>query len=608
MSRIQIPLDVLTSRLNVGDRFQALRSGPLSGRFSNLRPVSEFFDFKRLSRPANFGEMQSRVNYNLSYFSSNYAVVFAMLSIYALLTNWLLLFDIILVVAGMFLIGRLEGRDLEVGSFRATTSQLYTGLLIVAVPLGLIASPFSTLLWLIGASGVAILGHASFLDKPIDEAFSGEARGRRKTEGDAAHYDYWGDDSRVEELDTDGGDDTDTQGVGATSRRNRRFVSDSLQFTGVDLGDRASGTVRRRRYGDSDDDGDDDDDDNGSASSDDDDNGAYGEGTASLAIRDKEEALIQSALQRINRAQAKGKANVKLNKEELAALERRRERMQEEERKKRGGSDRKKKEQRIAVPLSHFEPVSRKKRTAGQPHPPRQGSTPRHASADGVLEGQQRQGYPPMGYFPPPSASRSRPRSGTTSSRPPSRARDEGGSSPLQYEYVPPPSAANRRVSDSVARPLSSRGSPRDEASSSLGSRPNIDPFMYQTEGPRAAYPAGAAAASRRYVSGPAETTYNARPGAPAPAASRSYQGSRRQSYGDETSEDESVTSDDRGNGAQIREPTKEPVGEPVRERAREPSGRDVGIVVEVEPEPETPKKKSSVKRKPVSGGRRKKR
>jgi hypothetical protein len=175
MSRIQIPLDVLSSRLNLGDRLQGLRSGSLSSRFSNLRPLSEFFDVKRISKPANFGEVQSRVNYNLGHFSSNYAVVFSMLSIYALLTNWLLLFDIIFVVAGLFLIGRLDGRDLEIGNFRATTTQLYTGLVVIAVPLGLIASTFSTLLWLIGASGVTILGHASFMDKPIDEAFSGEA-------------------------------------------------------------------------------------------------------------------------------------------------------------------------------------------------------------------------------------------------------------------------------------------------------------------------------------------------------------------------------------------------------------------------------------------------
>jgi hypothetical protein len=175
MARIQIPLDVITSRLNLSDRFAGVRSQSLAARFANLKPISEFLDLKRLSKPANFGEVQSRVNYNLGHFSSNYAVVFAMLSIYSLLTNWLLLFVIVLVVGGMWGIGKLDGRDLDIGIFRATSSQLYTGLLIVAVPLGILASPISTILWLIGATGVSILGHASFMDKPIDEAFSGEA-------------------------------------------------------------------------------------------------------------------------------------------------------------------------------------------------------------------------------------------------------------------------------------------------------------------------------------------------------------------------------------------------------------------------------------------------
>ena len=92
-----------------------------------------------------------------------------------MLTNLALLFDIILVIGGMWGIGKLGGRDLDVGFIKATSSQLYTALLIVAVPLGLWASPIKTLFWLIGASGVSILGHASFMDKPIDEAFSGEA-------------------------------------------------------------------------------------------------------------------------------------------------------------------------------------------------------------------------------------------------------------------------------------------------------------------------------------------------------------------------------------------------------------------------------------------------
>ncbi|KXJ91503.1 PRA1 family protein-domain-containing protein [Microdochium bolleyi] len=175
MARIQIPIDVLTSRLNMSDRFASLRNTSLSSRFANMRPLREFFDFKRLSKPENFTEVQSRVNYNLGTFSSNYALVFVLLSIYALITNRLLLFDVVLFVGGLWLLGRLNGQDLVIGTFQATSSQLYTGLMVTCGLLFLIASPFTTVLWLIGASGVVICGHAAFMEKPIDEAFSGEA-------------------------------------------------------------------------------------------------------------------------------------------------------------------------------------------------------------------------------------------------------------------------------------------------------------------------------------------------------------------------------------------------------------------------------------------------
>ena len=175
MARIQVPLDVITSRLNLGSRFETVRSQSISSRFSNLKPISEFLDLKRFSKPNDFGEIQSRVNYNLGYFSSNYAAVAVMLSIYSLLTNLTLLFDIVFVCGGLWGIKKLDGRDLELGFARATTSQLYTGLLIIAVPLFIWASPISTALWLVGATGVSILGHASFMDKPIDTAFSEEA-------------------------------------------------------------------------------------------------------------------------------------------------------------------------------------------------------------------------------------------------------------------------------------------------------------------------------------------------------------------------------------------------------------------------------------------------
>lgn len=172
MARISIPMDALTSRLNLQGRFDSVKSQTIANRFANLKPISEFLDIKRLSKPRDFSDIQNRVNYNLSYFSSNYAVVFVMLSIYSLLTNLLLLFVIILVVGGMFGISKLQGRDLDVGFARATSSQLYTGLLIIAVPLGIWASPITTVLWLIGATGVSILGHASFMEKDIASSFS----------------------------------------------------------------------------------------------------------------------------------------------------------------------------------------------------------------------------------------------------------------------------------------------------------------------------------------------------------------------------------------------------------------------------------------------------
>ena len=175
MAKISIPLDALTSRLNLGERFNSVTSQPMASRFANLKPISEFLDLKRLSKPANVAEAQSRVNYNLGYFSSNYAVVFIMLSIYSLLTNLTLLFLILLVGGGLWGIRKLGGADLDIGVVKATSSQLYTGLVVIAVPTFFFASPFTTFLWLIGATGFSILGHASLMDKPIENAFSEEA-------------------------------------------------------------------------------------------------------------------------------------------------------------------------------------------------------------------------------------------------------------------------------------------------------------------------------------------------------------------------------------------------------------------------------------------------
>lgn len=154
---------------NIKSEFQSLQS-----KSATLRTPQEFFNFKKISKPQNFGEVQSRVAYNLKYFSSNYGLIIGCLSIYTLLTNLLLLFVIVLVVAGIVGINKLKGEELVTpfGSFK--TNQLYTGLVCVAVPIGFLASPISTLLWLIGASAVSVFGHASLMEKPIETVFDEE--------------------------------------------------------------------------------------------------------------------------------------------------------------------------------------------------------------------------------------------------------------------------------------------------------------------------------------------------------------------------------------------------------------------------------------------------
>ncbi|OJK00564.1 hypothetical protein ASPACDRAFT_15237, partial [Aspergillus aculeatus ATCC 16872] len=288
MSPLQFPIDAITSRF--GDRFNSVRSQSFSTRFANLRPVSEFLDVKRISKPANFGEVQSRVNYNLSYFSSNYAAVFVMLSIYSLLTNPVLLFVIIFVTGGLYGIGKLQGRDLDLGVARFNTSQLYTGLLLVAVPLGFWASPIATVLWLIGATGVAV--------------FVGRQTRRRAAP--------WVDESsRVEELDSEDDD--------MYSRQDMR-ISQARQAADREINE---GSIRRRRmveydafYEDE------------MAAVDEmdydlqdslDSTVAY---AVQLAMKDKEERLVDQALDRIRHAQAQGQKNVRLSKRELEAIER----------------------------------------------------------------------------------------------------------------------------------------------------------------------------------------------------------------------------------------------------------------------------------------------
>lgn len=48
-----------------------------------------------------------------------------------------------------------------------TQKSLYTGLFVIGIPLLWLAAPLSTIFWIVGASSVLILGHASMLEPGV---------------------------------------------------------------------------------------------------------------------------------------------------------------------------------------------------------------------------------------------------------------------------------------------------------------------------------------------------------------------------------------------------------------------------------------------------------
>ncbi|KAG0052283.1 hypothetical protein BGZ83_002789 [Gryganskiella cystojenkinii] len=141
-------------------------------RLSSLRPMAEFFDVNRFSKPTGLASVTSRFNYNLSYFQGNYMLMFLGITAYSILTNVMLMVSVGVAVGGTYYISKVPPEGVVIGTNTYTRSQLQTGLMCISVPLFFFSSTIGTIFYIIGASAVTILGHAAFMQEGVEGDFA----------------------------------------------------------------------------------------------------------------------------------------------------------------------------------------------------------------------------------------------------------------------------------------------------------------------------------------------------------------------------------------------------------------------------------------------------
>jgi PRA1 family protein 1 len=66
---------------------------------------------------------------------------------------------------------------MQVGDHVVTQKSLYMGLFVIGLPLLWLSSPLGTFFWLVGASGVLILTHASVIEPGVESEYASVPEG-----------------------------------------------------------------------------------------------------------------------------------------------------------------------------------------------------------------------------------------------------------------------------------------------------------------------------------------------------------------------------------------------------------------------------------------------
>ncbi|CAD6581587.1 MAG: hypothetical protein TREMPRED_003028 [Tremellales sp. Tagirdzhanova-0007] len=140
-------------------------------RLSSLKHPAEFFNYRQVSRPKDTQEYLKRAGYNIRYFSANYAVIVALLAVYSLVSNPLLLLSLGFLMGGFLGINRFVPEPIEIAGKVITPQNLYVGLFVIGLPLLWLAAPLSTFFWLVGSSGCIVGAHAGLLEPGVESEY-----------------------------------------------------------------------------------------------------------------------------------------------------------------------------------------------------------------------------------------------------------------------------------------------------------------------------------------------------------------------------------------------------------------------------------------------------
>ncbi|KAI7882656.1 PRA1-domain-containing protein [Lichtheimia hyalospora FSU 10163] len=142
-------------------------------KLARLRPLNDFFDKSRFSFTGSISEVTKRWNYNLQHFAVNYMLIVLGLAIYAVITNWSLLFTIAFIFGGFFVISRLDG-PLTIGNTSISASAMYGAYCGASLILLLFSGATGAIFWIISAAAVVILAHAALLEPSIESEFNAD--------------------------------------------------------------------------------------------------------------------------------------------------------------------------------------------------------------------------------------------------------------------------------------------------------------------------------------------------------------------------------------------------------------------------------------------------